>query len=72
MPFLLTRGFSGFLSLPLLPNAPPLVSFKKIRSDTFSVYILMVTVHGSSESTFYFSWSRKGSYGIAGWEGGRG
>ena len=50
MPFPLTRDLSGFVSFPLLPNEPPLLSFKNFSSDKFSLYIIMVEVHGSYEA----------------------
>ena len=58
MPFSLIRVSSGFFSFPLLTNTPLLLSFKNFSSDIFILYILIVTVHGSSESKLDFSRAR--------------
>ena len=50
MSFLLTRVFSGFVSFTLVPNATPLLSFEIFISDRFSLYIIMLAVHGSFEA----------------------
>ena len=54
IPFLLTRDFSGFVSFPYYHPMPPHSYPLIFSSDTLRLYILMVTVHGSSEETLDF------------------